>query len=68
MELSDIDDEEHDKLFPLILQQEPLEDSECLDIELDEKLDERELELKLWLLELELMLLSLRLSEDDEQL
>ena len=49
-------------------QQELLEDSEFLDIELDEKLDEGELELKLWLLELELMLLSLRLSEDDEQL
>jgi len=49
-------------------QQELLDDSECLDIELDEKLDEGELQLKLWLLELELMLLSLKLSEDDEQL
>jgi len=49
-------------------QQELLEYSEGCDCELDEKLDEGELQLRLWLLELELMLLSLKLSEDDEQL
>ena len=68
MELSDIDDEQLDKLFLLMQQQELLEDSECCESELDEKLDEGELQLRLWLLELELTLLSLRLSDDDEQL